>query len=142
MLAEIGVFLGMPWLLRRFTLRGLLLTALLAAFVRFLIIGSAVASPAWMIGAQLLHGLTFGAFHAGSVAALNQWFDARQQARAQALYGSVSFGAGGMVGGLLSGWMWAPFGGAWAFAVSSLFALAGYLLLRRLWPADVLTGQG
>jgi PPP family 3-phenylpropionic acid transporter len=76
------------------------------------------------------------------VAALNQWFDARQQARAQALYGSVSFGAGGMVGGLLSGWMWAPLGGAWAFAFSSLFALAGYLLLRRLWRADAPTGQG
>ena len=141
-LAEIGVFLCMPWLLRRFTLRSLLLAALLAASLRFVIIGWAVASPAWLVGAQLLHGLTFGAFHASSVAALNQWFDARQQARAQALYGSVSFGAGGMVGGLLSGWMWAPLGGAWAFAVSSLFALAGYLLLRRLWRADASTGQG
>jgi PPP family 3-phenylpropionic acid transporter len=141
-LAEIGVFLCMPWLLRRFTLRGLLLAALLAASLRFIIIGWAVASPAWLVGAQLLHGLTFGAFHASSVAALNQWFDARQQARAQALYGSVSFGAGGMVGGLLSGWMWAPLGGAWAFAVSSLFAFAGYLLLRRLWRADTPMGQG
>jgi PPP family 3-phenylpropionic acid transporter len=140
-LAEIGVFLCMPWLLRRFTLRALLLAALLAASLRFIIIGWAVASPAWLVGAQLLHGLTFGAFHASSVAALNQWFDARQQARAQALYGSVSFGAGGMVGGLLSGWMWAPLGGAWAFAVSSLFALAGYLLLRRLWRIDTPTGQ-
>ncbi|MBP6096095.1 MAG: MFS transporter [Methyloversatilis sp.] len=141
-LAEIGVFLCMPLLLRRFTLRAVLMAALLAASIRFIVIGWAVASPAWLVGAQLLHGLTFGAFHASSVAALNQWFDARQQARAQALYGSVSFGAGGMVGGLLSGWMWAPLGGAWAFAVSSLFALAGYLLLRRLWRADTLTAQG
>jgi PPP family 3-phenylpropionic acid transporter len=134
--AEIGVFLAMPWLLRRFTLRALLLLALLAAVIRFLIIGWAVSSLVWLAGAQLLHGLTFGAFHAGSVAALNQWFDARQQARAQALYGSVSFGAGGMAGGLLAGWLWAPFGGVWAFSVSALFAVAGYALLRAQWRPD------
>ncbi|MDP2869630.1 MFS transporter [Methyloversatilis sp.] len=141
-LAEIGVFLCMPWLLRRFTLRALLLAALVAAVLRFAVIGWAVSAPLWLIGAQLLHGLTFGAFHAGSVAALNQWFDARQQARAQALYGSVSFGAGGMVGGLLAGWMWAPLGGAWAFSVSALFAVAGYALLRRMWRPETAPGHG
>ncbi|HEY9192218.1 MAG TPA: MFS transporter [Methyloversatilis sp.] len=141
-LAEIVVFLVMPWLLRRFTLRAMLLTSLLAAVVRFQIIGWAVDSPAWLIVGQLLHGLTFGAFHACSVAALNQWFDARQQARAQALYGSASFGAGGMVGGLISGWMWAPFGGVWAFVLSSLFAAAGLLLFARSWPAEGVSGRG
>lgn len=135
-LAEIGVFLFMPWLMRHFTLRAMLLAALAAGVLRFAVIGWAVESAVWLIAAQLLHGLTFGAFHASSVAALNQWFDARQQARAQALYGSVSFGAGGMVGGLISGWMWAPLGGGWAFTLGSLFAAAGLLLLGHLWRAD------
>ena len=93
-------------------------------------------------GGYIVIGLTFGAFHACSVAALNQWFDARQQGRAQALYGSVSFGAGGMVGGLISGWLWAPFGGGWAFALSSLFALAGCVLLARLWHPDEVVRAG
>ncbi len=141
-LAEIGVFLLMPWLMRRFTLRAMLLAALLAAAVRFVIIGWAVDSAFWLVFAQLLHGLTFGAFHASSVAALNQWFDVRQQARAQALYGSVSFGAGGMVGGLVSGWMWAPYGGHWAFALSSVFAAVGLLLLARMWRAETTARPG
>lgn len=132
-LAEIAVFLWMPLLMRRFTLRTLLLAALAAAVLRFSVIGFMAGSLAWLVVAQLLHGLTFGAFHASSVAALNQWFDARLQARAQALYGSASFGAGGMVGGLASGWMWVPLGGGWAFALSSVFALAGWLLLVRMW---------
>jgi MFS transporter, PPP family, 3-phenylpropionic acid transporter len=141
-LAEIGVFLCMPWLLRRFSLRTMLLTALTAAVLRFQVIGWAVDSILLLVAAQVLHGLTFGAFHAGSVAALNKWFDARQQARAQALYGSVSFGAGGMVGGLAAGWMWAPLGGAWAFALSSLFALAGFLLLQSSWRAEPAVAHG
>lgn len=140
-LAEIGVFLWMPSLMRRFTLRSMLLAALAAAVLRFSMIGWLADSLVWLLLAQLLHGLTFGAFHASSVAALNQWFDARQQGRAQALYGSVSFGAGGMVGGLISGWMWAPLGGGWAFMSGSLFALAGCLLLARMWPAGEAVGS-
>ena len=141
-LAEIAVFLWMPSLMRRFSLRTMLLAALFAAVLRFAVIGFMVGSLPWLLAAQLLHGLTFGAFHASSVAALNQWFDARQQGRAQALYGSVSFGAGGMVGGLISGWLWAPFGGGWAFALSSLFALAGCVLLARLWHPDEVVRAG
>lgn len=141
-LAEIAVFLWMPSLMRRFTLRAMLLAALAAAVLRFAMIGWLVDSLPWLLVAQLLHGLTFGAFHASSVAALNQWFDARQQGRAQALYGSVSFGAGGMVGGLISGWMWAPLGGGWAFVLSSVFALAGCLLLARMWPPGEVVRSG
>ncbi|WP_018409976.1 MFS transporter [Methyloversatilis thermotolerans] len=140
--AEIGVFLWMPALMRRFSLRVMLLAALIAAVLRFAMIGWLVESLFWLLAAQVLHGLTFGAFHASSVGALNQWFDARQQGRAQALYGSVSFGAGGMVGGLLSGWMWAPLGGAWAYTLSSLFALAGCLLLACMWPASERVAAG
>ncbi|MFX5441813.1 MFS transporter, partial [Acinetobacter baumannii] len=72
-LAEIAVFLWMPSLMRRFTLRAMLLAALAAAVLRFAMIGWLVDSLPWLLAAQLLHGLTFGAFHASSVAALNQW---------------------------------------------------------------------
>ena len=58
-----------------------------------------------MVLAQLMHGLTFGAYHASAIAAINLWFPGTAQGRGQALYSSISFGAGGLLGGLISGWI-------------------------------------
>ena len=127
--AEIMVFLLMPRLLRRYSLRTILLASFACAVMRFLMIGWGVEFPSILLLAQLLHGATFGAYHAAAVAALHRWFPALQQARAQALYGSVSFGAGGMLGGLLSGQTWDVFGAGWTFSLGALFALAGLLLV-------------
>ena len=131
-LAEIVVFFFMVGLLRRFGLRTILLLSFAAAAVRFLLIGWGVEWLPVIVLAQLLHGLTFGAYHAAAIAAVNQWFPGRCQARGQALYSSVSFGAGGLVGGLLSGWTWEHLGAASTFSLSSVFALVG-LLFVALW---------
>lgn len=127
--AEILVFLLMPRLLQRYSLRAILLASFACAVLRFLMIGWGVEFLILMLLAQLLHGATFGAHHAVTVAALHRWFPALQQARAQALYGSVSFGAGGLLGGLLSGQTWDAWGAGWTFSVSALFALVGLLLV-------------
>lgn len=129
--AEIVVFLFMPGLLRRYSLRAILMFSLACAVGRFLMIGWGVGSLALLLFAQVLHGATFGACHAAAMAALHRWFPGAQLARAQALYGSVSFGAGGMLGGLLSGQSWEAFGPGWSFTLGALFALAGLLLLWR-----------
>ncbi len=68
-----------------------------------------------------------------AVAAVNRWFAGLHQARGQALYGSISFGAGGMLGGLLSGWAWESLGAELTFSLSSVFALAGMIILWRGW---------
>lgn len=128
-LAEILIFLMMPWLLRRFSLRRILLACFAAAILRFLLIGWCAEWVVLVVLAQLLHALTFGAHHAASVAAVNAWFSGRAQARGQAFYSSLSFGAGGLLGGLIGGWMWESAGASWSFSVSALFALAGVLLI-------------
>ena len=137
--AEILIFLLMPKLLRRYSLRTILLASFACAVVRFLMIGWGVEFLSLLLLAQLLHGATFGAYHAAAVASLHRWFPALQQARAQALYGSVSFGAGGMLGGLLSGQTWDVFGAGWTYSLGALFALAGLLLvwygMRKELPA-------
>ncbi len=128
-LAEIGVFMAMARLMRRFSLRAILLASFAAAVARFVMIGWGVDSPAIVVVAQLLHGLTFGAFHAAAIAAVNRWFPGRCQARGQALYSSLSFGAGGLAGGLFSGWSWDALGSAITYGGSAVFALAGLLLV-------------
>jgi PPP family 3-phenylpropionic acid transporter len=96
--AEIGVFLLMPRISLRVSMRRILLACFALAVLRFLVIGWApISSFCWFV-AQLLHGASFGAHHAATMAALNHWFAAGQQARAQALYGSVAYGAGGLGG--------------------------------------------
>ena len=127
--AEIVVFLFMPVLLRRHTLRGLLLFSFACAVLRFLLIGWLADWLALLLLAQLLHGATFGVCHAAAVAALHRWYADRQQSRVQVLYGSVSFGAGGMVGGLASGQAWQWYGAGGAYSLGSAFALLGLALV-------------
>lgn len=143
-LAEIGVFLIMPRLARRFSLRAILLAAFACAVLRFATIGWGVGSLALLVLAQLLHGATFGAYHAAAIATVNNWFPGRLQARGQALYGSISFGAGGMLGGLISGVTWDTIGAAWTFTLGSVFALGGLLWLAVGWKGTpaVHAGQG
>lgn len=127
--AEIGVFMLMARLSRRYSLRAILLASFAAAVLRFLLMGWGVGSPAVMVFAQLLHGLTFGAYHASAIAAVNQWFPGQAQARGQALYSSLSFGAGGLLGALISGRTWDAWGAGWTFTLGSAFALLGFLLI-------------
>jgi len=134
-LAEIVVFLVMSRVMRRFSLRKILLASFAVAVVRFAMIGWGVESPFVLVLTQLMHGLTFGSCHAASIAAVNRWFPGHTRSRGQALYSSVSFGAGGLVGGLISGWTWGYIGGELTFALSSAYALIGLFLVAG-WVSD------
>lgn len=140
-LAEIVVFMGMPQLLRTYSLRGLLVFSFVAAVLRFALIGWGADSLFVLVFAQLLHGATFGSYHAAAVAAVNRWFGVQHQARGQALYGSISFGAGGVVGGLISGYMWDLVGPEWTYTAASVFALLGLLAVHYGWR-DRLAEEG
>jgi len=135
-IAEIAVFVAMPRLMRAWSLRGILLASFLLAAIRFLMIGWGADAVAVLLLAQVLHGATFGAYHAAAVAALNRWFPAHQQARVQALYGSISYGAGGMIGNIASGAVWEWLGAGPAFTLGALFAIVSVLLAWRGWHPE------
>jgi len=134
--AEIVVFLLMPRISAMASMRNILLGCFALAALRFLLIGWTVEFVGLLVFAQLLHGASFGAHHAATMAALNRWFVAGQQARAQALYGSVAYGAGGLGGALLAGAMWERLGPEITFSAASLLALVGLILVWRGVPAD------
>ena len=127
--AEIGIFIAMPRLMRRYASQSLLAFSFAVAVVRFLLIGWGADSGVLAFIAQLMHGVTFGVFHAAAIAAVNRWFPGRAQGRGQALYSSLSFGAGGLLGGLISGWSWDRVGAGWTYTLSAAFALVGLLLV-------------
>lgn len=128
-LAEIGVFLAWPRLLRAFSLRALLMASFLCAVLRFGAIGWATQVLVLLVVAQLLHAATFGVYHAASVAAIHRLFPGRLQASGQALYSSLSYGLGGGTGLLVAGWSWEAVGPGLSFTLSSAFALAGAALV-------------
>ena len=135
-ICEIAVFFAMPWLLRRFSLPQILMVSFASAVLRFLIIGWCADSLALMLFAQVLHAATFGAFHAAGVALIHHFFQGRHQSKGQALFGSVTYGAGGMLGGLASGPIWQHWGASVLFSMSAAAAFLGLLImlwrLRRL----------
>ena len=136
-LAEILVFMRMKWLLARYSLRSLLAISFAAAVLRFFLMGWGVDYAWLMLVVQVLHGLTFGAYHAAAITAINQWFPPATQGRGHAIYSSISFGAGGLFGALLSGQVWTAWGAGWTYSAAAAFAVLGWVLIIRGLPDDV-----
>jgi len=127
-LAEILLFLVMTRLLRRFSLRRLLVASLLLAALRWLLLGNLADQPVVLLLAQLMHAATFGSFHVAAIHFVQRSFGARQQGQGQALYATLS-GVGGGLGALYSGYSWTSLGPAWTFALASLVALAAAIIV-------------
>jgi len=133
---EVFVFLLMPRLMQRFTIPAIIMFSLGCAVVRFLLIGWFAQSLALMVLAQLMHAATFGAHHAAALAAIHHLFRGRTQARGQALYTSLGFGAGGAAGGFASGWLWQHTTPALTFTFAAGAALLALLVVAgRLRPS-------
>lgn len=130
-ICEIGVFFLMPALVRRFGFVRILLFSLVAAVLRFLLIGWAVDFLLLILIAQVLHAATFGAYHASSLGLVHELFQGRHQSKGQALFGSITYGAGGVLGSLASGPVWQHYGASVLYSCSAGAALLGLAIL--LW---------
>ena len=130
-IAEIGVFLVADRLLRRWGVRRLLIASLLLTVLRWWLIAELVDALGWLLLAQLLHAASFGVYHLAAIQLVHRYFPAPHQGRGQALYSSVSFGAGGALGSLLGGYLWSTLGAGAAYHGAALLALAGVLVSWR-----------
>lgn len=109
-MAEVAMFTQTHQLLRRYSVRFLMLLAMWAAAVRWS--GTALmADNLWMLLVlQTLHAFTFAVFHAASVDFVRQHFSSRSQGQAQSLLNATSFGAGAALGAYGSGLLWDGWG--------------------------------
>ena len=128
-ICEIAIFLWLPRLYAAFTLRGILIASFALAAVRFLVIGWGAESLILLLVAQTLHAASFGSFHAAAIGVVHQLFRGRHQARGQAIYGSLTFGVGGTLGSLASGYLWDHTGPGLTFSAAAACALGGMLLI-------------
>ncbi len=129
-LAEVALFLVMHRLAPRFGLRALFLVSFVATAVRWVLLAFFADVLLVVLGSQLLHAATFGVYHAVAIQLIHRFFVSRHQGRGQALYTSISFGAGGAAGSLLSGYAWESVGPqvTWLCA-----AAAGALAAAIVW---------
>lgn len=128
-ICEIGIFMLMPRIMARFSLKAILLTSLLLAVIRFALIGASVDSLWMIVFAQTLHAATFGSFHAASVEVVTQFFKGRHQAKGQAIYNSVAYGVGGTIGGVAGGYALQYLGGQQTFILAAGFPLLGLAVI-------------
>jgi PPP family 3-phenylpropionic acid transporter len=129
--AEVVVFLFMHRVLQRWGARRVLMVSLLLAAVRWLLIGNFPDSMSLILTAQLLHAATFGSFHAASIHLVNHYFTGRHQGRGQALYSGLSYGAGGALGTLASGFLWDSAGPTITYGISALISLLALAIAWR-----------
>jgi Arabinose efflux permease len=118
--AEILVFIWMYGLLKYFGLRRLLLGSLALSMLRWLMIAYGVDSLAVIVAAQLLHAASFGIAHVVAIQLLHHYFGTGHQSKGQALYSSLSFGLGGMLGSMYSGYLWDVLGGGPVYVIAAL----------------------
>ena len=128
-ICEIGIFILMPKIMARYTLKTILLVSLALAVLRFGMIGLSVDSVVVLILAQTLHAATFGSFHAASIEVITQFFNGRHQAKGQAIYNSVAYGIGGTIGGVSGGYALQYLGGQQTFMLAAIFPLLGLLVI-------------
>lgn len=128
-IAEVGLFLIMLRLMNRFSLRNLLMFSLLCAAIRWSMIAAFPESRPLMVIAQLLHAATFGIHHAVAIQLIHHYFKGKFQGRGQALYSSLSYGAGGAGGALVSGYIWEGLGAHETFYFAGLVSLLGFIIV-------------
>lgn len=128
-IAEIVLFMFMRGLLQRVNLRWILLASILLSTLRWFLIAR-YADILWLILiAQLLHAASFASVHVVAMHLIQDYFGKHHQGKGQALYTSVSFGLGGVLGGYYSGYLWNLLGAEQLFLLAacccaSAFAIA------------------
>ncbi len=128
-ICEILIFMAMPKILRRYSLKAILLVSLFLGVIRFILIGASPDHLYLLFIAQIFHAATFGSFHAASIEVIAYYFQGRNQTRGQAIYNSVAYGIGGTIGGLGGGYLIQYLGGQLGFMIAAISPLIGFVVI-------------
>ncbi|CAM8312992.1 AraJ Arabinose efflux permease [Candidatus Methylopumilus universalis] len=128
-ICEIFIFMLMPKILRRYSLKTILLLSLFLGVIRFILIGASPNHFYLLLIAQMFHAATFGSFHAASIEVIAYFFKGRNQSRGQAIYNSVAYGIGGTIGGLGGGYLIQYLGGQLGFMIAAISPLIGFVVI-------------
>lgn len=130
-LAEVVLFFFMHRLLSIKSAGYWLVLALFLTSVRWVLMAY-FSDELWVvIITQCLHAASFGMFHAAAIHLIHDFFP-QHRGRGQAIYASMSFGAGGAVGSLYAGVLWDVVPAATTFMIAALLAFIGMIIALRV----------
>ena len=127
-LAEVFVYIVMHKVIARFSLHRLMLVVLVLATLRWILIAYFVDNVFILLFSQCLHAATFGVYHAVAIQYIHREFKGKHQGRGQALYSSLSFGAGLALGSLVSGYLWDYVGSMYTFVFAAILSALGVVI--------------
>lgn len=133
-LAEIVMFMFAARVIGDIGSRKVMLIALAATVVRWAATAGAVDSLAVLLLAQVLHALSFAAYHAVAMHYVQRLFPGALQGRGQAVYNAVAYGIGGSIGSIASGYLWEGLSPEAVFYSAGAVALVGFWVAYRKLP--------
>lgn len=131
-IAEVVLFIWMHRVLERWSYRVIMLASLWLSVLRWTLTALFPDQMVVLVFAQLLHAASFGSLHIVGIALVQHYFPPLTQGRGQAFFSSLGFGAGGFLGSVAAGYVWAWGGGMPAFMMAALGCLVA-IVLATLW---------
>lgn len=133
---EILMMLRMPAVLARFGTARTMTLCLGLSTLRWAVCAG-TTHPMAVALAQTFHAGTFAAFHVAAVTHTHRLFGPRRSATGQAMFSSVSYGLGNILGMVGSGLLEGRFGTSALFAMASATALLGAACMALVeWRSD------
>ena len=126
--AEVILFLFVYRLFASFQAYQMFALSLFITAIRWFLLAEFAAYTPVLIFSQLLHAASYGLFHVSAIHLIHDWFPGRLQGRGQALYAGLSFGLGGAVGSVFSGYLWELTTTTMSFMVMTVIASVGWLI--------------
>jgi PPP family 3-phenylpropionic acid transporter len=125
--SEIWVMVKSETLFRRYQPEKILIFAFAVATVRWILLYVA-QSPVLIVATQILHAVTYGAFHMASILTIDRLAPVQAKTIGQAVNNAVQYGLGLMAGFFLNGFLYERIGSAALFLTSAGIAAVGGLL--------------
>jgi PPP family 3-phenylpropionic acid transporter len=127
--AEILVMVKSDKIFSRFSLENVLFFSFIVAAVRWVILFF-TDSAAVILLSQLLHAITYGTFHMGSILYVDRLAPEKAKTFGQAVNNALTYGFGLMIGLFVNGYLYEATGSFVLFLMSSIIALAGGLMFQ------------
>ena len=129
-ISEISVMVCSKKIFGRFRVNHVILLAFMAAVLRWTLLFF-VESPVLILATQVLHALTYGAFHISSILYMDSLMPTDSKTTGQAANNAVTYGFGLMTGFFLSGYLYEIVGPFAMFGLSALMAAIGGAVFWR-----------
>ncbi len=127
-LIEIPMMMAVPYLLRRYSMRWLILIGALILPLRWLLY-IFIKNPIWVIPTQLINGISTISFYVVAIVLIDKLVSPKWRATGQGLYSTIMSGLGSGLGVFLAGGILGRFGVRSIWYLNLVLGLVGLILL-------------